>query len=321
MDWTHRLRLRNLRMVVSLSETQNVSRTAVDLNMSQPALSKWLKELEEDLGVTLFERHARGLRPTPQGQALVEHARRIEAQLDLARDDMAVIRDGGRGMVTIGTSGASAADTVPLSVLKLLGQSPQTHVRLVESTMDRLLEQLARGELDIVVGRSMPEYSHSAIRSEDLYVEPIHLVARPRHPLFGKPQLQWADLMAYRWVLWPRGTPIRNALEAAVAQAGQVIPSRHMESNSVTLNLTLLNNSDMISVASHRAALRFAQMNAMRILPLRLSAFGSVAVYWRRDGLDRPAVAQGLQCLRAVVAEQANPADSALPAPEDTDPG
>jgi DNA-binding transcriptional LysR family regulator len=304
MDWTQRVRLRNLQMLVDLSTTQNISHTAAALNITQPALSKWLKELEDDLGLTLFERHARGLRPTPQGQALIEHARRILAQLDLARDEMAAIRDGGSGLVAIGTSGASAADTVPLSVLKMLAQAPQTQVRLVESTMDRLLEQLSRGELDIVVGRSMPEYSHSGIRSEELYVEPIHLVARPKHPLFKRAKLQWADLLAYRWITWPRGTPIRNALEAALAQAGQSMPANHVESNSVTLNLTLLNNSDMIGVASHRAALRFAQLNAMRVLDLRLAAFGSVAAYWRHNEATRPAVALGLQCLRAVVAEQ-----------------
>ncbi len=309
MDWTHRLRLRNLQLLISLSKTQNISHTAIELGISQPALSKWLKELEDDLGLTLFERHARGLKPTPQGQALIEHARRIEGQLDLARDEMAVIRDGGRGLVTIGTSGASAADTVPLSVLKLLAHSPRTQVRLVESTMDRLLEQLSRGELDIVVGRSLPGGSSTAIGTEELYLEPIHLVARQRHPLFSKPDLQWADLMAYRWVLWPRGTPIRNALEAAATQAGQIVPANHVESNSVTLNLTLLNNSDMIGVASHRAALRFSQMKVMRVLPLHLSAFGSVSVYWRRDDADRPAVALGLQCLRAVVAEQGGRAD------------
>lgn len=304
MDWTRRLRLRHLELLVSLARTQNISHTAQALNMTQPALSKWLKELEDDLGLALFERHARGLKPTAQGRILVEHARRIEAQLDLARDDMAVLREGGSGVVSIGTSGASAADTVPLAVLRLLARDPQAQVRLAESTMDRLLDQLAHGELDIVVGRSMPEGSHPEVRVEPLYLEPVQLVARPRHPLFGRKSVQWPDLLAYRWVLWPRGTPIRSALEAALAQAGQPLPPNHIESNSVTLNLTLLSHSDMIGAASHRAALRYAQMNAMRVLPIRLSAFGSVAMYWRREGADRPAVAQALECLRAVVGEQ-----------------
>ena len=88
MDWTYRLRLRHLQLLLSLAETGNLSQSATALNTTQPALSKWLKELEKDVGLPLFERHARGLRPTGPGEALIEHARRIEAHLDTARDDM-----------------------------------------------------------------------------------------------------------------------------------------------------------------------------------------------------------------------------------------
>lgn len=231
MDWTHRLRLRNLKMLLSLDQTRNISHSAAMLNTTQPGLSKWLKDLEDDIGLPLFEqRHARGLRPTPHGDVLIAHARRVEAQLDRAGEDMAALREGGGGRVVIGASGASASDTVPLAVMKLLERMPQARVKLVEGTTDRLLEQLAQGGLDIVVGRSAPEHHDPAIRYEALYLEPIHLVARPRHPLFAVAQPDWPRLLSYRWILWPRGTPIRNALDAALAAAGQVAPADHVES-------------------------------------------------------------------------------------------
>ncbi|RAD65106.1 LysR family transcriptional regulator, partial [Burkholderia multivorans] len=72
MDWTYRLRLRHLQVLLSLASTGNLSQSAAALATTQPALSKWLKELEEDVGLPLFERHARGLRPTPYGDALIE---------------------------------------------------------------------------------------------------------------------------------------------------------------------------------------------------------------------------------------------------------
>lgn len=143
MDWTGRLRLRNLQMLLSLAQTQNISRSAAALNTTQPGLSKWLRELETDIGLPLFERHARGLKPTPYGEALIAHARRIEAHLDGAREDLAAMRDGGSGRVVIGASGASASDTVPLAVFKLMQRLPQASIKLVESTTDRLLTQLA----------------------------------------------------------------------------------------------------------------------------------------------------------------------------------
>ena len=57
------------------------------------------------------------------------------------------------------------------------------------------------------MGRSAPEHHDPAIRYEALYLEPIHLVARPRHPLFAVAQPDWPQLLSYRWILWPRGTP------------------------------------------------------------------------------------------------------------------
>jgi len=307
MDWTSRLRLRNLHMLLSLAQTQNISRSAEALNTTQPGLSKWLKELEADIGMALFERHARGLKPTPSGEALIAHARRIEAHLDGARDDMAAMRDGSSGRVVIGASGASASDTVPLAVSRLMQRLPRASIKLVESTTDRLLTLLGDGALDLIVGRSSRSHPDPAIRSETLYVEPLHFVARPAHPLFDRPTVDWDGLLAYRWLVWPKGTPIRDSLDDTLAAAGYRMPFPSVESNSVTLNLTLLNNSDMIGLASHRAATRFAQMNLLRILPLKLSGFGTVAMYWREDAANRAAVVAALSCLREVVAAQAGP--------------
>ena len=299
MDWTYRLRLRHLQLLLSLAETGNLSQSATALNTTQPALSKWLKELEKDVGLPLFERHARGLRPTGPGEALIEHARRIEAHLDTARDDMQALREGGSGLVSIGTSGVAAADTVPLAVSRLLARMPRAQVRLVESTMNQLMPQLARGELDIVVGRSGEQYEDAQLQSETLYTELIDFVARPNHPLTQKAMLEWDDVLAYSWVVWPQGTPVRNALETALAAAGRTLPTHCVESNSSVLNLTLLNNTDLLGVASHRPALRFQQLNALQILPMKLQGFGSVSIYWHAENENRAAVAMALEALRA----------------------
>lgn len=298
MDWTHRLRLRNLQMLLTLAETGNMSQSAALLNTTQPGLSKWLRDLEDDIGLPLFERQARGLRPTAYGEALIEHARRIDAQLDTARDDLDAMREGGSGLVAIGTSGASSADTVPLAVLLLLQRMPRVQARVIENTMDRLMNQLAHSEIDIVVGRSAPELQDRNVRAEALYLEPLHFVARARHPVFTLDQVDWPDMQRYRWVVWPRGTPIRNALETALAEAGYPLPNDTVESNSTILNLTLLNNSDMIGLASHRTASRLQALGALRIVPLRLAGFGAISMYWRDDGANRAAVAAALECLR-----------------------
>jgi len=324
-DWTERIRLRNLKFLLSLAQTRNLSHSAALLHTTQPALSKWLKELERDVGLQLFERHARGLLPTSHGLTLIAHVQRIEAQLDRAAKDMQVLRLGGAGRLAIGASGAAASEAAPRAVLLISARMPDLRVDIVEGTMDRLMALLASGDLDVVIGRtdtlavddsrdSRADHAadttpapvraqiHSHISSEVLYVEPIALVARPDHPLFDLPQLAWEDVQRYRWLVWPGGTPIRRALEDALARAQRTLPLNHIESNSVIANITLLNHSDIIGTASHRSAKVLARLGVLRILPLQLDGSGSVSLYWRHDALYPQSVQVALDCMREVAA-------------------
>lgn len=299
MDWTHRIRLRHLKVLVSLAETRNVSRSAVLLHMTQPALSKWLKELEQDLGLTLFERHARGLRMTAYGEALLEHARRIDIELNRARDEMDSLRKGSSGYVAIGGSGAAIATTIPAAVLALLKRMPAARVDVVESTMDRLIEKLGRRELDIAVGRSQPQYLHADVQTEVLYQEPVHFVARPHHPLHKKRKnLSWDDLDGYRWVVFSSDTPVRAVLDQALHEVGRYVPSDALQSNSVLASFALLAASDMVTIASERSISQYEKMGALKRLPLRVGDARPIAMYWRRDEHCSSAVEATLQCLR-----------------------
>jgi DNA-binding transcriptional LysR family regulator len=188
---------------------------------------------------------------------------------------------------------------VPLAVSRLLERMPRAQVRLVESTMNQLMPQLVRGELDIVVGRSGQQYDDPQLQTQTLYTEPINFVAGPQHPLTRKSTLTWEDVLGFSWIVWPQGTPVRTALEAALTAEGRTLPDHCVESNSSILNLTLLNNTELVGVASHRAALRFEQLNALRILPIELEGFGSVSVYWHAENVNRAAVAMTLESLRA----------------------
>jgi len=303
-DWTDRIRLRNLKFLLSLAQTHNLSHSAKLLHTTQPGLSKWLKDLEADIGLPLFERHARGLTPTQHGQTLIAHARRIDAQLDRAVVDMDILRTGGAGRVVIGASGAAATEAAPRAILAMAKRMPDMRIDLVEGTMDRLLGLLARGDLDIVMGRSASNAAlEASIHSEQLYVEPIDLVARPGHPLFDLPELQWSDVTKYRWIVWPKQTPVRNALETALATAGQSLPSNYIESNSVIANVTLLTHSDLIGTASHRSILMLARLNLVRTLPLKLEGFGSVSMYWRKDELYPRSLEMALECVRSSASE------------------
>lgn len=98
-----------------------------------------------------------------------------------------------------------------------------------------------------------------------------------------------------------KARPWRNEMETALTAAGRPLPAHCVESNSSILNLTLLNNTDLVGVASHRAVLRFEQLNALRILPMQLEGFGSVSMYRHAENENRAAVATALESLGAFV--------------------
>jgi len=300
MDWTHRLRIRQLEVLRSLALTQNISHSAAQLNMTQPALSKWLKELEADLGLVLFERHARGLRPTAHGRTLIASAQRIVVELDRARDEMAALRSGSAGRALIGGSGATIASVVPQAVLGVLAAMPNASIEVLEGPMDRLFEQLRQREIDVAVGRASPKYHDPAIDSELLYADRLQFAVRPEHPLAARAALQWAELVAYPWVVWSRDIPVRDLLEGAVAAAGWALPRGSVQSNSLLATLALVTGSDMVAAVSERAIGLPVRSGTLLALPFSLETHSVVTMYWRRDVAGSAAVAALLDALRKV---------------------
>ena len=114
-NWFVRARLKNrhIPLLAALGDTGNLNRAAIGLGISQPAISKLLKELEDGLGVELFERHARGVVPTLYGEAMIRHARRLLNTLDSAYSEVDALRHGQQGHVRIGTILTPCAELLP----------------------------------------------------------------------------------------------------------------------------------------------------------------------------------------------------------------
>lgn len=304
MNWTRRLRLRHLDLLISLAQTGSLSDTARVLHSTQPGLSKWLKELEEDVGAPLFERHARGLRPTPQGQLLLEHARRVQSEIERAQHNLEALQEGSTIGVAVGTSPASASSLVPDAIMRFLELHPKARVEFIESTMNILLQRLERGQLDVVVGRLDNYAPQPTLCSEMLYEEPLKIVARPGHPLAGQTVVEWDELYAYGWIVWPHGTPIRSRLDSVLSLAGRKPLPYRIESSSQMGNLWLLQHSDMLSVGSERVAAHFAALGLLAVLPLEVGAAGSLGMCWRDEPHLGQATLDLLDCLRRAAAEE-----------------
>lgn len=303
-DWIRRLRMHHLQLLISLAETGSVTKAARATFSTQPALSKWLKELEDDIGSPLFERHARGLTPTGQGLMLLGHARRVLSEMDRANLNLKAMQNGSAYRVAIGTSPASAPNLVPAAIMQFLQSHPSAQVELQEGTMDELLGRLELGELDLVVGRLDAYSPRPTLQSEQLYDETMRVICRPGHPLTSKDDLNWDDLRRYEWIIWPKSTPIRTKLDMALTRAGQRPLPNRIESSSLIGNLWLLQYSDMLSIASDRVANHFTQRRLVVPLTFELNAVGSLGMCWRDEPHPDPSLPHLLESIRSAAASQ-----------------
>ena len=297
-NWTQKLKLQHLKMLVALGEQGNLTQVAKMMNITQPALSKWLTQFEEEVGMPLFERHSKGLRPSEGGKLLLQHAQRLINDMSRSQYEIERFKQGGLvGSLMIGCSPV-ATDCVAQAILSLLKEMPTLHLNIEEKVMTPLLHDLLSGVVDVVVGRVGGRALELPLNYRVLYTEPVCFVARPDHPLASMPRLSWADLAAWHWIVWPTGTPIRQSIDNALVDNGVMLPENTIESASMNVTSNLLQSSDMISILSLRLAQHYAEHRQLTILNLpRIEQKGSVGVFWRKSEVPSLALTRFLHYL------------------------
>ena len=297
-DWTQKLKLHHLKMLVALGEQGNLTQVAKMMHITQPALSKWLTQFEEELGITLFERHSKGLRVSEGGKLLLQHAQRLINDIERSQFEMERFKQGGLvGSLKIGCSPV-ATDCVSQAIFPLLAEMPTLHLNIEEKVMTPLLHDLQSGVVDVVVGRIGGRALELPLNYEVLYTEPVCFVARTDHPLAHRSRLSWEDLASWRWIVWPNGTPIRQSIDNALVENGVMLPENTIESASMNVSVNLLQSSDMISILSLRLAERYQSQGQLAILALpRVEQKGSVGVFLRKSSTPSLALSRFLHYL------------------------
>lgn len=220
-----------LHRFLAVYKHRNFGRAAEELNITQPALTKSVQQLEEELGVQLFSRSSQGVAPTMFGEALLVHARLIEAEFGNAEREIAILRGAIKGEVTIGVTPSVASDLVPMAFLKLQRDRPSVRFTIIEGLMENHVPALRRGELDLVIGGWIRE-NHADLVSEKLASDKIMFFASEDHPLAELDNVPWASLFDYPWVLPPMSQLWMQGVEAAFAQRGHKLPDAAAVTNS-----------------------------------------------------------------------------------------
>jgi len=299
--WPQRVRLQQLRIVMAVQEHASLLKAAEALGLTQPAVSKALQDLEQDLGVKLFRRTNRGTETTPYGDAMIRHLRAVFSQLNRAADELTELREGGGGHVAVGTLVSASARLLPLAIARLHREKRRIGITVLEGTYDLLTPALVRGELDFIVGR-LPEFFYrQGLEVESLFDEVITFVVRPDHPLAHRGQHSLAGLLDWPWVLPPRETTLRRLFDKAFRDRNLEPPAPACESISLLANRRLLADTDMIGVWPGQVAQD--DIADGRLVALDIGgdiAFGPVGISRRRGKPLSPAAEALVESLRQV---------------------
>ncbi|WP_285686211.1 LysR family transcriptional regulator [Actinoplanes sp. NBRC 103695] len=213
--------LRHLRYFVAIADRGSLSRAAAHLLIAQPALSRQIRALEEELGHQLFERTRTGVSLTSAGAALLGHARQL---LSLAAATGEVLAGEARPqeIVTVGLPPGIPGDWILATTRALATDVPGCTVRYMEAGSTEQLRLLQRGRLDVAIVHQVPV---GDLTARLLWQEPLGMAARPGHPLAGRAAYTVADLDGLRILIHSRDqVPTQQDGVVAAAMAGGVHP-------------------------------------------------------------------------------------------------
>jgi DNA-binding transcriptional LysR family regulator len=267
-----RLRLKQLRLLVSLDDHGSLLRAAEHLGITQPGASKALHEIEVALGAELLVRTNRGLEPNDLGHCVIRYARLIQTDLAHLREDMLGILHGHGGRLSIGAI-MGAVPLVTEALTRLLEKRPALSVEIVEDTSARLLNLLDEGRLDLAICRTSISQRPHLYDSVDIHDEKLAVVAHVDHPLARGKAIELADLVAFRWVVYSANMPMRLLLEREFHEAGLRFPLYLLETTSAFTTLSLLQrNPTMVALLSIDVAQFCTRFGMTTILPLQLQS-------------------------------------------------
>ena len=243
--FSQRIRLRHLHTFVAVAQQGTLGRAAETLNLSQPALSKTLNELEQLTGTRLFERGRLGAQLTLVGEQFLTHAVKVLDALNTAGQALNRKEGLNSDIVRIGALPTAALGILP-SVIGQFHQQ-QKDITLQVATMNNtmLLAGLKSVEIDIVIGRMSGPELMSGWNYELLFLESLKLVVRPGHPLLQE-TVTLSRVMEWPVVVSPKGTLPRQNAETLLQSQGCKIPSGCIETLSASLSRQLTVDYDYV---------------------------------------------------------------------------
>lgn len=289
------MELRHLRYFEAVARHSHVTRAAAELHIAQPALSKQISQLEQELGVALFDRVGRNVRLTEAGEALLPHARAVMAQVEAARAEMAERIGLRRGRATVGTPPTVGNQLLPPVLAGFNKRYPGIELRLHEAGVQTLLDLLETGLTDVAVVTLPVEDANLTV--VPLFAEEMVVAVWRSHRMAERGETTLKELSEDPWVLSPENYELREATLNACETAG-FTPRVVLDGGETDTLLRFVAAGLGVALVP-----RLAVLNATDLVPLRVcdqKLQRALGLVWRGDRVASPAA----RALREYLVEQ-----------------
>ncbi|HAB1144858.1 TPA_asm: LysR family transcriptional regulator [Salmonella enterica subsp. enterica serovar Enteritidis] len=243
--FSQRIRLRHLHTFVAVAQQGTLGRAAETLNLSQPALSKTLNELEQLTGTRLFERGRLGAQLTVPGEQFLTHAVKVLDALNTAGQALNRKEDASADVVRVGALPTAALGILPAAIGRFHQQQKSTSLQVATMNNTMLLAGLKSDEIDLGIGRMSDPELMGGLNYELLFLESLKLVVRPGHPLLQE-TITLSRVMEWPVVVSPKGTVPRQNAEALLQSQGCKMPAGCIETLSASLSRQLTVDYDYV---------------------------------------------------------------------------
>ena len=197
------MELRHLRYFVAVAETENVTRAALKLHVSQPALSRQIRDLEDELGFSLLERDAKSVRLTEAGRSFLIEARAVLDRADEAvRTARGIATSGGE--LHVGYAPSPTARILPPALRAFQNEMPKIRVKLHELSTEDMLTGLRARTLDLALLVQPPHKASRSVRFEALLRDPMRVAVAPTHPLARRRSVVLTDTASFPLIAYSR---------------------------------------------------------------------------------------------------------------------
>jgi LysR family transcriptional regulator, pca operon transcriptional activator len=285
-----RIKMRHLNAFVETVRCGSLKLAAERIFLTQPAISKTLKDLESILGVQLLKRDRGGVELTREGAVFRQFAEQSLASLNQGLTSLSALSTGATAPLRIGALPSVAADLLPDAVLRFAELSPSTPVAVEDGRIEDLVDRLRSGAIDLVIGRMGRPETMKGLAFTQLYSEQVVFVVAPDHPLVGCDDLE--ALSHWRVLYPPKESAIRSLVDRFMIMHGIGQWPNRLETVSGAFGRSMtLGPAKAIWIISHGVVARDISAGRLVLLPIETGAMsGPVGIMARSEEDPTPQI-------------------------------